>query len=133
MKTIGFICVHNSCRSQIAEFIAKHRYSHLFNACSAGSELATEINPNVVRLIKEIYDVDIKDKQEPKLITQIPKLDVAISMGCNVDCTNINCDLHQDWGIEDPTGKCDEDYKLVINIIEDKMLELAEAIMNKSI
>ena len=60
MKKVAFICVHNSCRSQIAEALGKYYASDVFESYSAGTELKNSINPDAVRLMKEIYDIDIK-------------------------------------------------------------------------
>ena len=86
MKKVAFICVHNSCRSQIAEALGKYYASDVFESYSAGTELKNSINPDAVRLMKEIYDIDMKKTQHPKLINDIPDVDIAISMGCNVGC-----------------------------------------------
>ena len=123
-KKIAFICVHNSCRSQIAEALGKHLASDVFESYSAGTETKPQINQDAVRIMKEIYGIDMERTQYSKLISDIPEPDMAISMGCNVGCPYIGRTFDDNWGLEDPTGKCDEDFRKVIAEIERKILKL---------
>lgn len=124
-KKIAFICVHNSCRSQIAEALGKYLAGEVFESYSAGTEKKPQINQDAVRLMKEIYHIDMEAQgQYSKLITEIPKVDLAISMGCNVDCPFIGREFDDNWGLEDPTGKSDEEFKRVIREIEKRILEM---------
>jgi len=123
-KKVAFICVHNSCRSQIAEALGKHLASDVFESYSAGTETKPQINQDAVRIMKEIYDIDMEQVQYSKLITDIPNPDVAISMGCNVGCPFIGRAFDDNWGLEDPTGKSDEEFKIVIKEIENRILQL---------
>ncbi len=123
---VAFVCVHNSCRSQIAEAITKLLYSDKFDIYSAGTELKTHINKDAVRLIKQKYDIDMKKTQYNKLITDIPEPDILITMGCNVTCPFLPHQYFEDWGLEDPTGKSDEEFEKVIELIETKVNQLAE-------
>lgn len=124
MKKLAFICVHNSCRSQIAEALGKHLASDVFESYSAGTETKQQINQNAVRIMKELYGIDMEQTQYSKLTSDIPCPDVAISMGCNVGCPFIGRTFDDNWGLEDPTGKSDEEYKFVIKEIENKVLQL---------
>lgn len=131
-KKVAFICVHNSCRSQIAEALGKHLAGDVFESYSAGIETKPHINQDAVRLMKEIYGIDMEaDGQRSKLISEIPEVDMAISMGCNVGCPFIGRAFDDNWGLEDPTGKSDEEFKLVIGQIEKKILELKESIISE--
>ena len=121
---IAFICVHNSCRSQIAEALGKYYANDVFESFSAGTETKPQINQDAVRLMKEIYHIDMEKTQYSKLIDELPKIDIVITMGCNVECPYIVCSHREDWGLEDPTGKSDEEFKWVIKNIENKILEL---------
>ncbi len=123
-KKIAFICVHNSCRSQIAEALGKHLASDVFESYSAGTQTKPSINHDAVRLIKQLYGIDMEQTQYSKLITDIPDPDVAISMGCNVECPFIGRAFDDNWQLEDPTGKTDEEFKKIIKKIEEKILEL---------
>ena len=126
-KKVAFICVHNSCRSQIAEALGKHLAGDVFESHSAGTETKPQINQDAVRLMKEIYGIDMEaNGQHSKLISEIPEVDMAISMGCNVGCPFIGRDFDDNWQLDDPTGKPDEEFKVVIKKIEAKILELRE-------
>ena len=117
-KKIAFICVHNSCRSQIAEALGKHLRGDEFDFYSAGTETKPQINQDAVRLMKELYGIDMELTQYSKTIDQIPLPDVAISMGCDVGCPFISRAFDDDWGLPDPTGKSDADFVEVIEKIE---------------
>ena len=124
MKKVAFICVHNSCRSQIAEALGKHFASDVYESYSAGTETKPQINQDAVRILKELYGIDMEQTQYSKLIGDIPKPDIAISMGCNVGCPFIGRAFDDNWGLEDPTGKSDEEFIRVIKEIEKKIIKL---------
>ncbi len=128
-KKVAFICVHNSCRSQIAEALGKHLASDVFESYSAGTETKPQINQDAVRIMKELYKIDMEQTQYSKLITDIPSVDVAISMGCNVACPFIERGFDDDWGLEDPTGKSDEEFKKIIAEIERRVLRLKDELV----
>ncbi|MDV4150839.1 arsenate reductase ArsC [Clostridium sp. AL.422] len=132
-KKVAFICVHNSCRSQMAEALGKLYGSEVFESYSAGTETKPQINQDAVRIIKEIYNVDMSGSQKSKLLTDIPDVDIVIKMGCNVVCPVISASYVEDWGLEDPTGKSDEEFIKVAKIIEDKVKDLAKKISRKEI
>lgn len=121
---VAFICVHNSCRSQIAEALGKALASDTFESYSAGTETKPQINQDAVRLMKELYDIDMEQTQYSKLISEIPVPDIAISMGCNVGCPFIGRPFDDNWGLDDPTGKSDEEFKKVIEEIRLRILAL---------
>lgn len=123
-KKVAFICVHNSCRSQIAEALGKHLASDVFESYSAGTETKPKINQDAVRIMKELYGIDMEQTQYSKLISDIPAPDIAISMGCNVGCPFIGRAFDDNWGLEDPTGKSDEEFKIIIKEIEKRVLQL---------
>ena len=126
-KKVAFICVHNSCRSQIAEALGKHLAGDVFESYSAGTEVKPRIKQDAVRLMKEIYGIDMEaNGQYSKLISEIPDPDIAISMGCNVKCPFIGRPFDDNWGLEDPTGKSDEEFKKVIDEIRLQILALKQ-------
>lgn len=127
MKKIAFICVHNSCRSQIAEALGKLFLSDSFECYSAGTERVPKINGDAVRLMKELYDIDMSE-QYSKLIDEIPEPDIAISMGCDVGCPYIGRAFDDNWGLPDPTGENDDVFKAVIAEIESKIIKLQREI-----
>ena len=116
-KKVAFICVHNSCRSQIAEALGKHLAGDKFDFYSAGTETKSQINQDAVRLMKQLYGIDMEQSQYSKTIDKIPTPDIAISMGCDVGCPYIGRAFDDNWGLEDPTGKSDEEFKKVIDEI----------------
>lgn len=125
-KKVAFICVHNSCRSQIAEAFGKYYAVDIFESYSAGTEVKSQINQGAVRLMKKHYGIDMEKTQKPKLLTDIPKVDIVITMGCNVDCPFLSCDFREDWGLDDPTGKSDDEFIKTIEIIKEKVMILKE-------
>jgi arsenate reductase len=127
-QKVAFICVHNSCRSQIAEALGKHLAGDVFESFSAGTETKPEINQDAVRLMKQLHGIDMEKTQRSKLLSDIPSVDVVITMGCNVECPYLPCKHREDWGLDDPTGKSDEEFKKVIDEIECKIISLAERI-----
>ena len=126
MKKVAFVCVHNSCRSQIAEALGKRFAGDVFESYSAGTETGPRINQDAVRLMKWVYGVDMEQTQYSKLLSEIPTVDVVVTMGCNVACPNIPCAHREDWGLEDPTGKDDEAFLETIRRIEARVLELRD-------
>jgi len=129
MKRVAFICVHNSCRSQIAEALGTLYGKGVFESYSAGTEAKLHINKDVVRLIKSIYNIDMEQLQKPKLLLDIPPVDIVITMGCSVNCPYLPCEYREDWGLPDPTGKSDEEFIRVIKIIEQNIKILKEKII----
>lgn len=125
-KKVAFICVHNSCRSQIAEALGKHLASDVFESYSAGTEIKPQINQDAVRIMKKLYGIDMEKTQYSKLLLDIPEPDIAISMGCNVGCPFIGRGFDDNWGLEDPTGKSDEAFEETIKQIEVNILKLME-------
>ena len=123
---VAFICVHNSCRSQIAEALGKKLASDVFESYSAGTETKPQINQDAVRIMKRLYGIDMEQTQYSKLISDIPDPDIAISMGCNVGCPFIGKPFDDNWGLDDPTGQSDEVFEETIRKIEEKILELKE-------
>ena len=124
MKKVAFICVHNSCRSQIAEALGKKLASDVFVSFSAGTETKPQINQDAVRLMKQIHSIDMEATQHSKLLSDIPQVDVVITMGCNVQCPHLPCSHREDWGLEDPSGKEDAAFLETIRLIEEKVMNL---------
>ena len=130
---VAFICVHNSCRSQMAEVLGKIYGGDVFESYSAGTETKPEINQDAVRIIRDLYKVDMNETQKSKLLDDIPNVDIVIKMGCNVVCPYLPSKYTEDWGLEDPTGKSDEEFIRIAKTIENKVKDLAERIKNKSL
>lgn len=133
MLKVAFICVHNSCRSQMAEALGKKFASDVFESYSAGTETKPQINQDAVRIMKKMYGIDMEKEQYPKLLDELPGIDIVITMGCNVQCPALPCRYREDWGLEDPSGKEDEEFIAVAKKIEEHIKELAARIKNKEI
>lgn len=125
---VAFICVHNSCRSQIAEALGRYLAADVFESYSAGTQVKPNINQDAIRIMKQRYDIDMEQTQYSKLLSEIPKVDIIITMGCNVNCPMLPCSVREDWGLEDPSGKSDEAFHLVIDQIYHHILKLKEDI-----
>lgn len=124
MKKVAFICVHNSCRSQIAEALGKKLASDTFESYSAGTETKPRINPDAVRLMNQVHGVDMTKAQYSKLLSELPDIDIVVTMGCNVQCPFLPCSHREDWGLEDPSGKENAVFLTTINLIEEKVQDL---------
>ena len=128
MKKVAFICVHNSCRSQIAEALSKKLAGDILESYSAGTETKPQINQDAVRLMKQVHGIDMEQTQYSKLLDDIPSVDIVVTMGCNVQCPYLPCAHREDWGLEDPSGKEDEAFLETINRIQEKILDLKQRI-----
>ena len=126
MKKVAFICVHNSCRSQMAEALGRKLAGDVFESFSAGTETKPRINQDAVRLMKQVHGIDMEQDQYSKLLSDIQAVDVVITMGCNVQCPFLPCTHREDWGLEDPTGKDDEAFLETMRKIEEKILLLKQ-------
>lgn len=130
MIKVAFICTHNSCRSQIAEAFGRHLAGDAFESYSAGTAIKDRINQDAVRLMKERYGIDMEaEEQHPKMLDQLPAVDIVITMGCGVKCPYLPCKQREDWGLEDPTGKSDEVFLAVMEEIRIRVLQLKEQII----
>ncbi len=127
---IAFICVHNSCRSQMAEAIAKLDHHDFFNATSGGTHTKDNINPMAVETIKDLYNYNMSLTQAPTLIDNTKEVDIVITMGCNVECPYLPTKHREDWGLDDPSGGPKKDYIQTAKIIQEKMLNLRKRIEN---
>ena len=130
MKKVAFICVHNPCRSQIAEALGKKLAGDVFESYSAGTETKPQINQDAVRLMKEKHGIDMEEMQHSKLLGDIPEVDIVITMGCNVSCPFLPCEMREDWGLDDPSGKEDAEFLLVMDKIEEKVKELRRRVLD---
>ncbi len=130
---VAFICVHNSCRSQMAEALGKLFASDVFESYSAGTETKPEINQQAVKVVKDLYGIDMNESQYSKVINELPKIDIVIKMGCNVVCPYLPSKHEEDWGLEDPSDKAEQEYIKTAKTIESKVKNLAERIQNGEI
>jgi len=128
-KKIAFICVHNSCRSQIAEALGKALAEEQFDFYSAGTDTKPQINQDAVRLMKKLYGIDMEQTQYSKTFDKMPTPDIAISMGCDVGCPYIGRAFDENLGLKDPTGRRDEVFIGVIKEIERNILQLKNRVL----
>lgn len=132
--SVAYVCVHNSCRSQMAEAITKVLEPEFFEAYSGGTETKPKINQDAVKTIKKLYDVDMNQTQHSKLIDDLPsEFDILVTMGCNVECPFIPCKHREDWGLDDPTGESEEVFVKTAELIKEKMLSLKSRILSGEI
>lgn len=128
-KKVAFVCVHNSCRSQMAEGWAKKLGSEVFEAYSAGTESYPEVKPLAIKVMEEA-EVDMSGHY-PKLLSDIPtEVDILITMGCNVKCPHVPCRYKEDWGISDPSGGTVEDYRRTRDVIKERVEDLIKIVRN---
>lgn len=130
LPKVAFVCTHNSCRSQIAQALAKSTAADVFEAYSAGTHPAAEVNTTALRLLKE-RGIDTSSLY-PKTLSEIPAVDYVITMGCGVACPTLACRHQEDWGLEDPSGKDDTAFLDCINTIEQNIQKLRETVMEKN-
>ena len=129
---VAFVCVHNSCRSQMAEALGKHLAADVFESYSAGTETKPQINPDAVRVMKRLYGIDMETTQYSKLIDELPAIDGLVTMGCNVECPYLPCLFWEDWGLEDPTGKNEEAFIRTAREIEERIKKLRDRLLSNS-
>lgn len=125
---VAFVCVHNSCRSQMAEALGKKLASDVFESYSAGTQVKDRINPDAVRMMKQLYGIDMEQTQFSKLISDIPQPDVVIFMGCNVSCPSLTAPYTENWGLDDPTGESDQVFADTIATIEKNVWKLRDTL-----
>ena len=122
---VAFICIHNSCRSQMAEGWAKHLYSDVLDVYSAGTESYPAIKPKAVEVMEE-KGVNMQ-KQYPKTLEALPNaFDVVITMGCGVECPYIPFVHREDWGLDDPSGGPLDAFRQTRDIIERRVHDLVD-------
>jgi arsenate reductase len=130
---VAFVCTRNSCRSQIAEAFGRQLAEGVFTSVSAGTHPAPEIDPVAVRMMKELHGVDMTVLQHPKVIGELPAVDILVTMGCGVVCPFVPNRHEEDWGLEDPVGRGDAFMAATIATIRMKVLDLILRIRSGSI
>lgn len=126
LPKVAFVCVHNSCRSQLAEALGRSLATDTFESYSAGTHVKSAINPDAVRVLREECGIDMALTQSPKLLEALPPVDIVVTMGCNVQCPWLPCQHREDWGLADPTGQGDEAFRQTIQQIRQKVLDLRQ-------
>ena len=131
--TVAFICVHNSCRSQIAEALGKLLAHDTFHSYSAGTEKKDQINQDAVALMKELYDLDMEATQQSKLIDGLPEIDIVITMGCNVNCPYLPAQHSACVLLPAPRGKPRSSFFPALKTIDATLFALPERILKGEI
>ena len=124
LKKVLFVCVENSCRSQMAEGFANIHGEGIVEAYSSGSKPSGVVNLRAIASMKEIgYDLS---KHDSKALTEIPdtEYDYAVTMGCGDECPMVKTKKREDWGIPDPKHMEPQDFAGVRDLIEEKVKEL---------
>ncbi|MDT8317789.1 MAG: arsenate reductase ArsC [bacterium] len=124
MKRILFVCVENSCRSQMAEGFARMHGGGAVEAYSSGSKPSGVVNPKAIASMKEVgYDLSLHKSIG---LDEIPDVeyDYAITMGCGDECPMVRAKKREDWGIPDPKHMEDEEFGKMRDLIGDKVKEL---------
>lgn len=128
MKRILFVCVENSCRSQIAEAFARRHGGGKVEAYSAGSRPSGKVHPKAVESMREVgYDLTAHSS---KSLGEIPELeyDAVITMGCGDQCPFVRGKIHEEWGLPDPKELPPEGFREARDRIEEKVKALLRRI-----
>lgn len=128
LKTVVFVCVENSNRSQMAEAFARMHGGNGVEACSAGSRPSGMVNPRAVEFMREVgYDLTTHTS---KSLDQFngQEVEVAVTMGCGDECPLVKARRREEWQIPDPKEMPPEQYREVRDLIERKVKELLTAL-----
>jgi len=124
MKKVLFVCVENSCRSQIAEAFAKIHGKDIIEAYSSGSKPSGIVNEKAVASMKKIaYNLSTHTS---KSLSEIPDVEYeyAVTMGCGDECPFVKARHREDWQIPDPKEMDKKEFRKVREIIKEKVQEL---------
>lgn len=130
---VAFVCVHNRCRSQMAQALGHLLAGDVFESVSAGTEPGERIDPEAVRLVRERWGVDMEQTQRCKPLSELPEVDVLVTMGCGVECPALPCRRREDWGLEDPSGGPEETYLAVLARIEEQVRDLRQRLKTECV
>ena len=124
MKRVLFVCVENSCRSQIAEAFARIHGAGAVEPYSAGSKPSGQVNPKAIKAMRELgYNLS---RHSSKSLSDIPTIeyDMAVTMGCGDACPNVRAKQREDWTIPDPKALQTEEFRKVMGQIEQQVKAL---------
>jgi arsenate reductase len=128
MKKVLFVCVENSCRSQIAEAFGKIYGKDKIEAYSSGSKPSGIVNPKAIQSMKEVgYDLSTHDSKSLQEIPQ-EEYEYAITMGCGDECLLVKAKHRADWEIPDPKHMEPEEFNKIRDLIEEKVKNLINQI-----
>ena len=138
-KEQGIKILGSSCSKCLAleksarEALGKKYASDVFDSYSAGTQIKNQINQDAVRLMKDIYNIDMEKTQYSKLISDLLDIDISITMGCDVVCPIVENQYTEDWNLEDPTGQDDAFFREIISKIEKNIKNLSLRIKKNEI
>lgn len=124
---VAFLCSHNSCRSQVAEALAKEIASDTFEAYSAGIEPSYTVDDRTAWMLLEYCSYDITERY-PKHVSELPDVDIVISMGYGNDFSNVPCTYTENWELESPKDQEDNAYRRMIEDVRSKVCDLRDKI-----
>ena len=126
-KVVAFVCIHNSCRSIMAEGWANHLGSDVMEVYSAGTEEYPGPKPMALEVMTDL-GIDMSYTSS-KLLEDIPnQLDILVTMGCGVECPYVPTKHREDWGLDDPSGGPKDGFEATRDIIREKVLDLIDRI-----
>jgi len=128
LPKVAFVCTHNAKRSQIAEALGRHLANDVFESYSGGTDIKDAINPDAVRLMKDMYGIDMEKEQKTKLVSALPPVDIVIATGCGEACPFLPCRYMEHWDFEDTKSQGDEALRELIRATEGKVLDLKERV-----
>lgn len=124
MKRLLFVCVENSCRSQIAEAFARIHGGEDVEAYSAGSRPSGEVNPKAIESMTEIgYDLT---KHKSKSLNDLPdvEFDFVATMGCGDECPYVRAKRREEWEIPDPKELPIDQFRETRDLVEQKVKDV---------
>lgn len=128
MKKVLFVCVENSCRSQMAEAFGKMLGEGIIEAYSSGSHPSGKVNERAIAAMKDAgYDLTTHTSKSLKDIPQV-EYDYAITMGCGDECPYVYAKKRDDWNIPDPKHMEMEAFNNVRDTIRGKVARIIEEI-----
>lgn len=126
-KIVAFVCVHNSCRSIMAEGWANHLGRDVMDVYSAGTEEYPGPKPMALEVMTDL-GIDMSYTSS-KLLENIPnELDILVTMGCGVECPYVPTTHREDWGLDDPSGGPKDGFEVTRDIIKEKVVDLIDRI-----
>jgi protein-tyrosine-phosphatase len=128
LPKVLFVCVENSCRSQMAEAFARTHGAGVIEAYSSGSRPSGKVNPRAIDFMRERnYDLS---RHGSKSLSEIPQVeyDFAITMGCGDECPLVRARHREDWQIPDPKEMSPEEFRIVRDLIESRVKSLVASL-----
>lgn len=129
---VAFLCPHNSCRSQVAEALAREIASDTFEAYSAGSEPSYTVDDRTAWMLLEYCSYDITEKY-PRHVSELPEVDIVINMSSDDEFSDVPCTYSESWVLDSPKGQEDNAYRRMIEDIRSRICDLRDKIRLNSI